>query len=51
MYWAFFNDFVFSKLLQPLPSEEARVMTILDVGGFRLSMMMAGGDNGITAVK
>ena len=51
MHWAFFNDFVFSKLLQRLPFEEARVMTILDVGGFRPSMMMAGGNNGIAAVK
>lgn len=50
MYWAFFTDFVFGKLLLP-PSEEARVMTVLDVGGFQLSTMVAGGNNGITAVK
>lgn len=34
MHYAFFNDFVFSKLL---PSDDAQLMTVLDVGELRLA--------------
>lgn len=34
MHYAFFNDFVFGRLL---PSDDAQLMTVLDVGELRLA--------------
>lgn len=34
MHYAFFNDFVFGKLL---PDDDSQLMTVLDVGDLRLA--------------